>query len=235
MRNNNSKVIAGVLLIILGIFAFSGNLFGLPYHFSHYIFSIPGALMIIGLFVLLNHRDSFLGTVLIAVGGFWFLSRYSDIPVKHYFFEYWPIILILLGISIIFKRNKPVFQNIEHEDFSSLDLDFIDDVSIFSGGRKTTNSQNFKGGKATAIFAGPTIDLHEANLAEGTQSLDITAIFGGVDIIVPRDWKIIVNITSVFGGVDDKRIINANQVYESNKVLVLSGIVLFGACDLKTY
>jgi len=79
------------------------------------------------------------------------------------------------------------------------------------------------------------LDFHQASLAEGTNILDVTALFGGMEITVPRDWKVIVNVTSVFGGVDDKRVINVNQVYENNKILVIKGAAIFGGCELKTY
>jgi len=235
MRNSNSKMLAGILLIIIGLFAVSGNFFSLPFHFTHYIFSLPGIMMIIGLFILINHNDSFLGIILVAIGGFWFLSRYSDFPISNLFFEYWPILIILFGIYIIFKKDGSTSTrkvNLEGENY---DIDYIDDVSIFGGGRKNITSQNFKGGKITAIFSGIDIDLHESNLAEGNNSLEITAILGGVDIIVPRDWKVISNVSSIFGGFDDKRILNTNQVYESNKVLIIRGSVIFGGGDLKTY
>ncbi len=42
MKNTDSKIIAGILLILIGIFALSGSLLGLPFHYSHYIFSFPG-------------------------------------------------------------------------------------------------------------------------------------------------------------------------------------------------
>jgi predicted membrane protein len=235
MKNTDSKIIAGILLILIGLFAISGNFFGLPFHFTHYIFSMPGIMMIIGIFVLINHNDSFLGVVLVGAGGFWFLSRYSDIPIKYYFFEYWPILLILFGISLIFKRNGHKQNVFDESNTSKLDMDYLDDVAIFSSSRKAINSQNFQGGKVTVIFGGSDLDLHEANLAEGTNFLNVTAIFGGIDIIVPRDWKVITNVTSLFGGVDDKRIINPNQVYEGNKVLIIKGLVLFGGCELKNY
>lgn len=235
MKKNNSRMIAGILLIIIGVFAFAGNLLGLPFHFTYYIFSVPSLLMIIGLFILIKHDNSFSGVMLIGVGGFWFLSRYTNLPIKHYIAEYWPILLILLGIYIIFRKHDYQKHNCctKRED-KSFNADFIDDVSILSGGRKTINSQNFKGGKATAIFGGSTIDLYNANLAEGTNTLEVVAIFGGIEIIVPRDWKVIVSVTSIFGGIDDKRTINANQVYETNKTLVIKGIALFGGCELKT-
>jgi len=235
MRNNDSKVIVGVLLILIGLFSFSGNFLGLPFHFTHYLFSIPGILMIVGLFILLNHNDNFLGIVLVGVGGFWFLSRYSDIPIKFYFFEYWPILLIVFGIYVIFKQKEQKSFNLENENVSGIDIDYIDDVSIFGGGNKSIISQNFKGGKATIILGGSQLDFHQASLAEGTNILNVTALFAGMEITVPRDWKVIVNVTSVFGGVDDKRVINVNQVYENNKILVIKGATIFGGCELKTY
>ena len=104
MKNSNSKILAGVLLILIGLFAISGNFFHLPFHFTHYIFSLPGLMMIIGLFILINDNDNFLGILLVGIGGFWFLSRYSDLPIGYYFREYWPVVLILLGLFIILKR-----------------------------------------------------------------------------------------------------------------------------------
>ena len=235
MRNNNSKMLAGILLILIGLFAMSGSFFNLPFHFTHYIFSFPGIMMIIGLFILINHNDSFLGVILVGIGGFWFLSRYADFPMRYYLSEYWPVLIILFGIYIIFKRNGHSSITKENLGSESYDIDYIDEVAILGGGRKNINSQNFKGGKITTIFGGLDIDLHDSNLAEGQNYLEITAIFGGIDIIVPRDWKVIVNVTSIFGGYDDKRVLNANQVYESNKVLIIRGTVIFGGGNLKTY
>ncbi len=60
-------------------------------------------------------------------------------------------------------------------------------------------------------------------------------MFGGIEVVVPRDWKVIINVTSIFGGVDDKRILNPDQVYESNKVLIIRGTAIFGGCELKNY
>lgn len=235
MRNTNSKMLAGILLIIIGIFAMSGSFFNLPFHFTHYIFSMPGLMMIIGLFILINHNDSFLGVILVGAGGFWFLSRYADFPMRHYLNEYWPILIILFGIYIIFKRDGHTNVLKENLDTNNYNIDYIDEVSILGGGRKSINSKNFKGGKVTTILGGINIDLHESNLAEGNNSLEITAILGGIDIVVPRDWKVILNVTSIFGGFDDKRILNANHVYESNKVLIIKGTAIFGGGNLKTY
>ena len=235
MRNNNSKMFAGLLLIIIGLFALSGNFLMLPFHFTHYIFSLPGLMMIVGLFVLINHKDSFLGVLLVGIGGFWFLSRYSGFPIRYYFAEYWPVLIILFGIYMILKREGHKNITAENIKDDSFDIDFIDEVAILGGGKKNINSQNFKGGKVTAILGGIDLDLHGSTLSDGNNILEVVAIFGGIDVVVPRDWKVILSVTSIFGGYNDKRVLNLNQVYETNKVLVIKGTVLFGGGNLKTY
>ena len=237
MQNNNSKILIGVLLIIIGVFSIAGNFLHLPFHFTRYLFSLPGLLMLLGVIILIKHKNSMGGVILVAVGGYWFLSRYSDFQVRYWLMEYWPILLILFGIYIILKRdgNRGLKDSTDPGHDNKIDIDYIDEVAILGGGRKVLNSTNFKGGKVTTVLGGVDIDLHECSLAEGTNFIDLTTIFGGVDLIVPRDWKIIVNVTSIFGGFDDKRILNLNQIQESNKVLIIRGFVLFGGGDLKTY
>lgn len=237
MQNNNSKILIGVLLIIIGVFSIAGNFLHMPFHFTSYLFSLPGLMMLVGVVILIKHKNSLGGVVLVAVGGFWFLSRYSDFHVKYWLMEYWPILLILFGIYIILKRDghSKINSFNDSQPTDKMDIDYIDEVTILGSGRKVLNSTNFRGGKVTTVFGGVNIDLHECSLAEGTNSIDLTIIFGGVDLIVPRDWKIIVNVTSIFGGFDDKRIIDFNQIQESNKVLIISGFVLFGGGNLKTY
>lgn len=237
MQNKNGKILIGVLLIALGILSITSNFLILPFHFTHYLFSIPGLMMLAGFIILINHKNSFAGVMLVAVGGFWFLSRYSDFPIKYWLSEYWPIFLILFGVYIILKRDghREMDSNQEVGPGDQIELDYIDEVTILGGGRKVVSSKNFKGGKITTILGGIDLDLHDSSLAEGTQYLEINTMLGGIDIIVPRDWKIIVNVTSIFGGFDDKRVIDLNQIQESNKVLIIRGFVLFGGGDLKTY
>ena len=243
MQNNNSKILIGALLIIIGLFSAAGNFLPVPFQFTHYLFSIPGLMMLFGVIILIRHKNSTGGLVLLIIGGYWFLTRFTDLPIRMYFSDYWPILIIGLGIYIILKRenNRTYTEPTENgtnpnTDFESkIDIDYLDEVNILGGGRKVLNTDNFRGGKITAFMGGTDIDLHECSLAEGTNIIDLTIIFGGIDFIVPRDWKVIVNVTSIFGGFDDKRIINVNQIQESNKILIIRGFVLFGGGNLKTY
>jgi len=238
MKRNNSRILLGVLLVIIGMLFFADNFFCIPFHLTHYLFSLPGLFILIGIIILLNHRDGGAGYIFLIVGLVWFAARFTGIPVKILFFDFWPILLILLGLYIIFKRSghKKVHASSMNEneakDFEIGD-DYIDEVAILGGGKRIYSSKNLKGGKVTTIFGGIDLDLLDCNLAEGRHFLDLTIIFGGVDIYLPKDWKVVVNVTPIFGGFDDNRRVDTNQVYEENKVLVIKGIVLFGGVNLK--
>jgi hypothetical protein len=66
--------------------------------------------------------------------------------------------------------------------------------------------------------------------------LDVTTLFGGSKIIVPSNWQInSEDLTVIFGSLDDKRAIIANQTPDANKVLVITGTVMFGGIDLRSF
>jgi hypothetical protein len=96
-------------------------------------------------------------------------------------------------------------------------------------------SQNFKGGRVTAIFGGSKIDLRSANLAKGRNVLDIFAIFGGTKLLVPTGWDIKIEVSSVFGGFSDKRRPRPDDVRDPSKELVIKGVTIFGGGDIEGF
>ena len=55
-------------------------------------------------------------------------------------------------------------------------------------------------------------------------------MFGGVEIIVPEDWKVNQQVTAIFGGFSDDR---SKVSQEGNKPVHISGFVMFGGCEMK--
>ena len=94
-------------------------------------------------------------------------------------------------------------------------------------------NQVFKGGKVSNIFGGTEIDLTQATLAEGRNELIIECIFGGVTLIVPSDWKVVLNMSSIMGGFSDKRM----YIKESSdsRILIVKGTAIFGGGEVKSY
>ena len=84
-----------------------------------------------------------------------------------------------------------------------------------------------------AIFGGCDIDLTQATM-EGHQAvISAYAIFGGVDIRVPRDWQVTIQGIGILGGYEDKSLPGQRQVEKEPNRLIIQGYAIFGAVDLK--
>ena len=102
-NNKNGRTWLGVILIIIGGLIFLRNF---QFDFLHInIFSWPVILLLIGIFFLVNHKDSFFGIILIVVGGTGIASQYLHISFRSVLSEYWPFLIIAFGIYLILKQS----------------------------------------------------------------------------------------------------------------------------------
>jgi hypothetical protein len=62
----------------------------------------------------------------------------------------------------------------------------------------------FTGGKATAVFGGVELDLRGALLGSDGARLELVAVLGGVDVVLPRGWDVRISGPAVLGGTDDR-------------------------------
>ncbi len=228
-NHTSARLIIGSILVILGTLFLLDNYGIIDFYLPSFIFHWEYILIGIGIYILAVTKNKTAGIILICIGVF------------NLFPDFWPLLLVALGMYIILKRsssspriNKENTINVEGktEDGNSFH-DTIDDVSIFGGGTKRITSNNFQGGKLTAIFGGSDVHMENCLLARGQNELDIFAMFGGYTIYVPQDWNIIIDVVPIFGGFSDKRIKDPNRVYEEDKVLIIKGLVLFGGGEIK--
>jgi predicted membrane protein len=233
---STTRAIIGGILIILGIIYLTNNLNIIHFNLLYYIFSLPGLLIFIGLIKVINSRRKGLGIVLITIGTLWMLSRLF--PFINFWDYFWGVILFLLGIHILLRPHRR-WRIDSYDIFGRTDRiinnDKIDDVSIFSGCNKVLSSNNFQGGNIVSIFGGSKIDLTNCKLAPGDNVIDVLIIFGGTEIIVPKDWTIVVDVFPIFGGFSNKTMRDTSQVYDQSKKLILKGVVIFGGGELKDF
>lgn len=230
----DKRVFLGGVLIVLGGIFLLNTMNILHFRFAHVVFSWPFVLLIIGLFVLINTEKKLLGWILTGIGSLFLIERIFP-RVDYDSGIIIPILLIVLGVYIIFKKRKAESQLGSFGETSKVSKDRIDDVSIFGGGTKIISSSNFQGGNVTAIFGGSEINLINCQLAEGDNVLDVLCIFGGTTIIVPKEWNIVINVTSILGGFSNKSIRNPSVVVDQSKTLHIKGLALFGGGEVKTY
>lgn len=227
----NNRAIIGVILVLVGLFLVMRNTGFFPDFIYHVIFSWPMLLVTIGLVITigsLGGKTS--GIIVMAVGAFFL--------IPHIFREtfdvnmFWPSIFIIIGIVFIFSKRKG-WNSVSTTPQSG--DDYIDYVHVFSGGERQIVSDNFRGGKVTAVFGGSEIDLTKAKLAPGVSELELACVFGGTTIIVPDDWNVKIEVVPVLGGFGDSRKLIPGRTIDTSRQLVIKGAVVFGGGEVKSY
>jgi len=227
------RIVIGGFILLMGVAFLLSNFDMIDFNIPQFIFSWPTILIVIGAIIIINSNDV-AGYILASIGILFLLGRYYDFNP----WDFWPVLLIVVGLYILLNINKhpkSCARGSNSRSGKGVDVndDFIDEVAIFGGGKKYISSKNFLGGKTTAIFGGLELDLLDAQLAPGEQTIDMLAIFGGVSFFIPRDWKIVVKLTPIFGGFSDERRREPSFSGSNEKVLVIKGLVLFGGGEIK--
>ena len=140
-----------------------------------------------------------------------------------------PAILIIIGISIIIKSssNKNINKKIKELNESKSKDGYF---SAFSGQDIKIDKEEFKGTDVNAVFGGIKLDLRKAIIKKDVV-INASAIFGGIDILVPENIKVKVKSTSIFGGVDNKKLDNDNN--DKSNTIYVNATCLFGGIDIK--
>lgn len=214
----------GLLLIVLGI-GFLLDKLGI-FNFNGIVGTWwPIAIIIIGLFQFTRGYYSRMNGIIITLIGvilqLWELRILSGSLAG----LFWPVVIIIIGISILYPRRKRTGGVITTEDQ-------VDYFCAFSGLETRNTSQNFTGGSITAIFGGSNIDLTSAKLSEYGAKLSCFAAFGGIDITVPKNWKVVTTGIPIFGGWGNK----THFIPDGNgteKTIEINCICAFGGIEIK--
>jgi predicted membrane protein len=138
----------------------------------------------------------------------------------------WPTAIIVAGLFILTRWQPGSARGLMRSD------DTIVADGIFGGPTVASTSQQFRGGSLTAVFGGVTLDLRSALPAREGASINATAVFGGIEILVPRGWRIVVKATPIFGGIEDKTE-HTDEPAADAPVLRVDGLSVFGGVEIK--
>ncbi len=203
----------GLILVLIGGVFLLDNL-GWIHGLSHYIFTWPSILILIGLIQLVSGKAK-AALIFFLIGVFFWMNRFFNYDMS----TYWPVILIIVGVFFILRH-------VSSRDSSE---DEFDTISMFSGTEKKYNSQAFLGGKVTTLFGGTDIDLRESKPADGA-IIDIFTMFGGTEITVPESWDVQLDAIALLGGVSDER----KSTPANGPKLRIKGFVMFGGLEVKS-
>ena len=137
-----------------------------------------------------------------------------------------PIILVIIGLSIIFKDVVGSKINDKIKELNKQGK--TEYYATFSGEELTFTGSEFKGASLNAIFGGIDINLKDAVIEEDIV-INSTAVFGGVDILVPNNVNVKVKSSSIFGGTNNKMTENKENV----PTIYVKAFNLFGGTEIR--
>lgn len=139
-----------------------------------------------------------------------------------------PLVLIIIGLSLIFKDK--VSDKVKDE-IKKLNKNSKDEyTATFSGQDLNFDDEEFKGCELNAIFGGIKCDIKNAKLKDDVV-INASSIFGGITLYVPKDVNVKVVSNSIFGGVSGNY--NKNKNDKKGKTIYVNATCLFGGVEIK--
>ena len=140
-----------------------------------------------------------------------------------------PVIVVLIGLRLIFGGIRDPQQEKIIKELKSNGKDLKNGFAAFSGTDLNFNGEPFEGAELTAVFGGVKCDLRGA-VMNSDAVVKASAIFGGIDLIVPEGVAVKVRSRSFFGGVDNK---HPQPTAQSLVTVYVDATCVFGGMDIR--
>lgn len=224
------RLIVGLFIALAGALLLLDNM-GLA-DSRHFFRFWPVALILLGIARVLQPRHSGqrgggrgFGFILIFVGSWLLLARLglADLDTD----LLWPALILLLGLNLLWRE----LSRRNHVDPGTDPSARVDSFAMLGSSQQVSSSQAFRGGTATAILGACDVDLRRCALAEEGALIDAFAMWGGVDIVVPEDWEVVIESTPILGSVEDK---TPHLGAPGAPRLVVRGFALMGGVEVKS-
>ena len=220
------RLIPALIVIGIGVLFLLNNLNIL--YFQEWVRYWPVILIAIGLVKLVDANSPaghVAGAIFVGVGAIFLGQTMGYLNVRLH--DLWPLILIGAGLMMLVNRTS------WHRVRPGLYVhESLREASVFGGGKRKINMQDFTGGHIDAVFSGYEIDLRGAIMTGDSATLKVSAVFSGVEIRVPETWSVVIGGHGVFGAFVDNTT-QPNPQTPGLKRLFVKGDAVFGGVDVK--
>lgn len=134
--------------------------------------------------------------------------------------------LVMVGAAAAAASRKREIEPLDDEDANEVRL-----VAIFSPLAFHSTATAFRGGTLDCWYGGAIVDLRDATLDSGGAHLEVKQVFGGAQIIVPRDWRIELDVSGI-GGARDVR--PSQELPVTAPLLTITGFVVMGGLGVSS-
>ena len=217
------RLIVGLTILALGILWTLDSMDILES--EYYTQFWPVAVILVGAARLVDPRASKSSAIVfMAFGGFLLFATLSHFRFS--FSNLIPLGIALLGAKLVWDALGRKRADASYDDPNSV----VHAFAMMAGIHHQSTSQSFRGGDANAIMGGVELDLSKAQMKDGEEAvLDAFAMWGGIEIRVPENWRIVGQVMPLLGGFDNK----TRTASTTGPVLIIRGAAVMGAVEVK--
>jgi hypothetical protein len=227
-RRLSSQAVLGAALVLVGVVLLlqTTNL----YDVGPLLRYVPSLFVLVGAYALVaSGFRNLVGPVLVIVVASAWQAVTLGLVDGPTLLDFWPVLLILFGLSLALGRVRPRPAGTESDRVSGF--------ALFGGVERRALSKRFREADLTALFGGTTLDLRDVEREPGEDPVRVSAMamFGAVEVIAPREWNVQLDVLPIFGAAEDSRLrAERDRERESDAVdLVVDGFVAFGGVEVK--
>ena len=216
-----SQVVLGALIVLVGVVLLldTTDVYETRPLFDY----LPSLFVLLGLYALWRGglRNFFGPLIVVVLAGAWQLVELDYVEWAQVR-EFWPVFLIVFGLSLLYSHygRRPDETSVDH----------LSTFAVFSGREQRSTSKDFRGADLTAVFGGAELDLRDAEVADPPANVSAIAMFGGVEVSVPRDWNVELEVLPILGAASDER--PRGEGHREQVDLVVSGFAAFGGVSV---
>lgn len=159
---------------------------------------------------------------------------------------FWPVVIIAFGVTLLVRPMNPgEWERQFRVRFPPRPPGFsgganyfgnrLRESTVFGSLNKRVQTQQFEGGKLEAVFGSIQLDLTEAAISapDHRARLELNAVFGGIELTVPRTWRVEMKNAAVLGGCEDRTIPPRPEPGVEPPTLVVTGAAVFGGIEIR--
>jgi len=143
---------------------------------------------------------------------------------------WWPTLLMFIGGSIVLRAVRGTGPSFGESKGTTGDS-YVRTFAMMGGTTLRLSSAQFRGGEPSAVMAGIEYDMRGATPASDTVVIDAFAMWGGIDLTVPPDWRVVNEVTAIMGGVEDNSVPPTGT---PRTTMIVRGTVVMGGLEIKT-
>lgn len=220
MKRNYTPVVVGVFFLSLAVlYVLAGA--SVISNASVWQLAWPLAVIAIGATSLLTKGTRIFGTAIVLVGAWFFASELFNLTVQTEFVIAGVVALVGIAILFHFMQNKTNKNN----NTDSIKSELV----IFGGKSDVVKDDQYIGSDVTLIFAGMELDLSKMEIKHDI-NISVFAMFGGMEINLPKNVRLKLNTSAIFGGVENSA--KDEDVSDDAPIVYINAFAVCGGIEI---